>query len=67
MFPVEPYLLSYEAPGGSDFNESTSNREDLSLILGSGRSSEEWNGNPLEYFCLGNPMDRGARRAKSMQ
>ena len=32
-------------------------------IPGSGRSPEEGNGNPLQYFCLGNPMDRGAWRA----
>ena len=30
---------------------------------GSGRSPGEGNGNPLQYSCLGNPMDRGARRA----
>ena len=29
-------------------------------ILESGRSPEEGNGNPLQYSCLGNPMDRGA-------
>ena len=29
-------------------------------ILGSGRSSGEGNSNPLQYSCLGNPMDRGA-------
>ena len=28
--------------------------------LGQGRSSEEGSGNPLQYSCLGNPMDRGA-------
>ena len=33
---------------------------DLGLILGSGRSLEEGNGNPLQYSCLENPMDRGA-------
>ena len=30
------------------------------LIPGSGRSPVEGNGNPLQYSCLGNPMDRGA-------
>ena len=30
------------------------------LIPGSGRSPEEGNGNPLQYSCLGNPMNRGA-------
>ena len=34
--------------------------EDMSSITGSGRSLEEGNGNPLQYFCLGNLMDRGA-------
>ena len=33
---------------------------DKGLILGSGRSSEGGNGNPLWYLCLENPMDRGA-------
>ena len=32
----------------------------MGLIPGSGRSPGEGNGNPLQYFCLGNPMDRGA-------
>ena len=36
------------------------NAGDAGLIPGSGRSSREENGNPLEYSCLGNPMDRGA-------
>ena len=33
---------------------------DASLILGLGRSPGEWNGNPLQYSGLENPMDRGA-------
>ena len=33
---------------------------DMSLISGLGRSPGEGNGNPLQYSCLGNPMDRGA-------
>ena len=32
----------------------------MGLIPGSGRSPGEGNGNPLQYACLGNPMDRGA-------
>ena len=36
---------------------------DLGLIPGSGRSLGEGNGNPLQYSCLGNSMDRGAWRA----
>ena len=33
---------------------------DAGLITGSGRSPGEGNGNPLQYSCLENPMDRGA-------
>ena len=33
---------------------------DVGLIPGSGRSPGERNGNPLQYSCLKNPMDRGA-------
>ena len=33
---------------------------DEDLIPGSGRSPEVENGNPLQYSCLKNPMDRGA-------
>ena len=39
--------------------ESACNVGDLGLIPGSGRSTAEGNGNPLQYSCLGNPMDRG--------
>ena len=35
----------------------------VGLIPGSGRSLGEGNGNPLQYSCLENPMDRGAWRA----
>ena len=36
------------------------NAGDAGLTPGSGRSPEERNGNPFQYSCLGNPMDRGA-------
>ena len=36
---------------------------DLSSIPGSGRSPGGGHGNPLQYSCLENPMDRGAWRA----
>ena len=36
---------------------------DLGSIPGSGRSPGGGHGNPLQYFCLENPMDRGARQA----
>ena len=39
------------------------NAGDLGLIPGSGRSPGEGNGNPLQYSCLENFMDRGAWEA----
>ena len=47
-------------PTGTDSKESACNAGDLGSILGSGRSPREGNGNLLQYFCLENPMDRGA-------
>ena len=47
-------------PGGSDGEESVCNAGNLGLIPGSGRSSGEGSGNPLQYSCLGNSVDRGA-------
>ena len=43
--------------------ESVCNAGDLGSIPGSGRSPGERNGNPLQYSCLENPMDRGTWRA----
>ena len=50
-------------PGGSDSKESACNEGDPGPISRSGRSPGEGNGNPLQYLCLENPMDRGAWRA----
>jgi len=50
-------------PCSSVGKESTCNAGDLGLIPGSGRSPGEGNGKPLQYSCLENPMDRGARQA----
>ena len=47
-------------PGGSEGKASTFNAGDLGLILGSGRSPGEGNGNLLQYSCLENSMDEGA-------
>ena len=44
-------------------NDLPVNIGDPGLIPGSGRSPGEGNGNPRQYFCLGNPMDRGAWQA----
>ena len=46
-------------PGGSDGKESACNAGDLGSIPGSGRFPGEGNGNPLQYSCLENSMDRG--------
>ena len=45
--------------GGSDSKESACNAGDLGLIPGLGRFPEEGTGNPLQYSCLDNSMDRG--------
>ena len=50
-------------PGDSDGKESAYNVEDLDLTPASGRSAERGPGNPLQYSCLENSMDRGAWRA----
>ena len=47
-------------PHSSVGKESACNAGDLSSIPGLGRSPGEGNGNPLQYSCLENPMDRGA-------
>ena len=50
-------------PSDSMLKSLSANAEDVSLISGSRRSLGERNGHPLQYSCLGNPMDRGAWRA----
>ena len=47
-------------PYSSDDKESACNAGDLGSIPGSGRSSGKGNGNPLQYSCLENTMDRVA-------
>ena len=54
-------LLSHT--GGSVVTNLPANAGDVGLIPGSGRSRGEGNGNPLQYSCLRNPMDRGTWRA----
>ena len=50
-------------PQSSVSKESACNAGDPGSIPGSGRSPKEGNGNPLQYSCLENPIDRGAWRA----
>ena len=49
-------------PGGSSDNPlaNAGDVRDVGLILGSGRSPAGGHGNPCQYCCLQNPMDRGA-------
>ena len=46
-------------PGSSVVKNLPANAEDMGSILGLGRTTREGNDNPLQYSCLGNPMDRG--------
>ena len=50
----------YGFPGGSVVKNPPANARDAGSIPGLGKSPGEGNGNPLQYSCLGNPMDRGA-------
>ena len=50
-------------PGGSDGKEFACNAGDPGLLPRSGRSPGEGHGNPLQYSCLENSMDRGAWQA----
>ena len=51
-------LQTWGFPGDSEGKESACNVGDPGLMPGSGRSPGEGNGNPLQYSCLENPVDR---------
>ena len=53
-------LTFLDFPGGSDSKAPACNTGDLGSILQTRRSPGEGNGNPLQYSCLGNSVDRGA-------
>ena len=57
---LNPYITF---PGGSDGKVSAYNEGDLGSIPGLGRSHGEGNGNPPQYSCLENPMERGSWQA----
>ena len=65
--PLSPGHIPISArlsfPGGSEDKASACNAGDPGLNPGLGRSPGEGNGNPLQYSCLENPMDRGDWRA----
>ena len=50
-------------PGGSKVKNPPANAGDLASIPGLGISPGEGDGNPLQYSCLGNSMDRGDQQA----
>ena len=54
------FLIELTFPGDSEVKASASNAGDPGSIPGLGRSPGEGNGNPLQYSCLENSMDRGA-------
>ena len=49
-------------PDGLVVKNTPANAGDTGSIPGLGRATGEKNGNPLQYSCLGNPIDRGAWR-----
>ena len=59
----KPTRATLDFPRSSVGKESAYNAGDPGLIPRSGRSPGEENGNPLQYSCLENPMDRGAWEA----
>ena len=59
-------VVTYHFPGTASVKNLPANAGDVrdtDLIPGSGRSPGEENGNPLQYSCLDNPMDRGTWQA----
>ena len=59
-------LYGVDFPDGSCDQVSACTVEDFSLIPGLGRSPGEGNGHPLQYSCLGNPLDRAPGGLQSM-
>ena len=59
--------FTWDLPGGSDGKMSAYNAGDPGSIPRSGRFPADGNGNPLQYSCLENPMDRGAWQAMVYQ
>ena len=60
MLFIDMFQSYHMDPGGSDGKASVYNAGDPGSSPGLGRSPGEGNGNPLQYYCLENPMDRGA-------
>ena len=60
MYLLITYYIQKCFPYGSDSKEYTCNTRDEGSIPRSRRSPGEGHGNPLQYSCLENPMERGA-------
>ena len=60
---LRQFLFLFDFPGGSDGKVSVYNAGDPGSNPGLGRSPGEGNGNPLQYYCLENAMDREAWKA----
>ena len=54
------HIICLDFPGSSISKETACNAGALGSLPGLGRSPGEGDGNPLQYFCLGNPVERGA-------
>ena len=68
LLEYQDILLEYQGfPCGSEGKESAFSAGDPGLIPGLGRSPGGGNGNPPQYSCLENSMDRGAGRLQSME
>ena len=65
-FKFQEIRLFLSFSGGWVVKNSPANAGDEGSVLGLRRSPGEANGNPLQYSCLENPMDRGVWRAMSM-
>ena len=58
---IEPYQMSFTGGSvGTESAHSAGNARDAGMTPGLGRSPGGRHGNPLQYPCLENPMDRGA-------
>ena len=59
--------MYYESfPGDSVVKNLPANAGDMGSIPGSGRFPGDVSGNPLQYSCLGNPIDKDPGRLQSM-
>ena len=64
---VNEVVFAYGFPGSSDSKAFACNAGDLGSIPGLGRSPGEENGNPLQYSCLANSVDRGGVQFVGLQ